>query len=183
MKISDSERLILVLLAEIHKHLGIKGGIDPDLVLEAVRSGNVWGLERQYPGIFGSAEIEPAVVSEVGKILEMWWFIEHAYERLSPDEKAFIALEAGHFGHDPKFDGFDGNNESEYMGAAQFLIHQLEKFPEFKSRGLNSHAPSVQAYRRMLGRFEQVRPNLATIPLSAAQIAELLKERVHAENR
>jgi len=48
MKLSDSEKLILVMLAEIHKHLGIEGGIDPDFVQEAIHSGNVWGLQWQY---------------------------------------------------------------------------------------------------------------------------------------
>ena len=40
MELRDSEKLILMMLAEIHKHLKIKDGIDPVLVKEAIRTGN-----------------------------------------------------------------------------------------------------------------------------------------------
>ena len=36
MKFSDGERLILVMLSEVYKHLDIKGEVNPDLVLDAV---------------------------------------------------------------------------------------------------------------------------------------------------
>jgi uncharacterized protein YfbU (UPF0304 family) len=53
------------------------------------------------------------------------------------------------------FPGFDGNNESEYLGLCRFLIEKQGKFQEQmqylqKNDGMNSHMPMVKKYRRML---------------------------------
>lgn len=45
MKLSNSERLILVMLSDLYKKLGVKGAVDPDFVQSAIYSGNPWGLE------------------------------------------------------------------------------------------------------------------------------------------
>ena len=42
MDLRDSEKLVLMMLAEIHEHLKIKDGIDSVLVKEAIRTGNTW---------------------------------------------------------------------------------------------------------------------------------------------
>ena len=44
MELRDSEKLILMMLSEIHEHLKIKDGIDPVLVKEAIRTGNTWAI-------------------------------------------------------------------------------------------------------------------------------------------
>jgi hypothetical protein len=46
MELRESEKLILMMLAEIHEHLKIKDGIDPVLVKEAIRTGNTWAWLR-----------------------------------------------------------------------------------------------------------------------------------------
>jgi len=53
------------------------------------------------------------------------------------------------------FPGFDGNNESEYLGFCRFLIERQGKFQEqkqylHKNDGMNSHMPMIGKYRRML---------------------------------
>lgn len=53
------------------------------------------------------------------------------------------------------FPGFDGNNESEYLGFCRFLIEKQGKFQEqeqyfSKNDGMNSHMPMTEKYRRML---------------------------------
>ncbi len=53
------------------------------------------------------------------------------------------------------FPGFDGNNESEYLGFCRFLIEKQGKFQEqeqylSKNDGMNSHMPMIQKYQRML---------------------------------
>ena len=59
------------------------------------------------------------------------------------------------------FRGFDGNNESEYMSFARFLINQQGKFSEQqdylrKNDNLNSHMPLVQTYKAMLRKWEEM---------------------------
>ena len=53
------------------------------------------------------------------------------------------------------FPGFDGNNESKYLGFCRFLLEKQGKFQEqqqylAKNDGMNSHMPMIDSYRRML---------------------------------
>jgi uncharacterized protein len=184
MKLSDGEKLILVMLSEIHQKLKIEDGVDSELVQSAIFSGNLWGLKWEFTGIFHDSEPTPEMVTEVVDILDMWSFIEKADQSLSPDDKAQVEREATPFGKHVKFTGFDGNGEAGYISVARFLIDELDRFGEFKGRELNSHVPfSLDAHRRMLAVFTPLRPSLTESDLSANQITRILKERIHPENR
>jgi uncharacterized protein YfbU (UPF0304 family) len=80
-------------------------------------------------------------------ILDLYRAIEDL-KRSSQNEKLH-----GHvYSH---FAGFDGNNETKYMGFARFLINKQEKFSEQKqyfrkNDNLNSHLPMIDKYKRML---------------------------------
>jgi uncharacterized protein YfbU (UPF0304 family) len=76
-----------------------------------------------------------------------------------------------------KFIGFDGNNESELMGIARFLIDDMERFTSFKGRELNSHMPTRSMYRRMLSVFEPIRKTLVGVELSADQLITILNAK------
>jgi uncharacterized protein YfbU (UPF0304 family) len=78
-------------------------------------------------------------------------------------------------GKTPKFHGFDGNNETEYMGIARFLVEQLGRFTDFKGRDFNSHSPTVARNLRMARRFEDIRRNMIGRKMSTAEMIELLK--------
>jgi uncharacterized protein YfbU (UPF0304 family) len=59
------------------------------------------------------------------------------------------------------FRGFDGNEESEYLGFARFLIGQQGKFAEQKqylknNDNLNSHFPMIEKYRKMIARWKEM---------------------------
>lgn len=103
----------------------------------------------------------------------MWTFIESAYEELDAASKQLLK-------DDPEivqvqFTGFDGNNESEYMSVARFLINQLDRFTEFKNRELDSHYPMIGRYRRMYSIFEPVRRNLHNRKLILVELQSILK--------
>ena len=100
-----------------------------------------------------------------------------SYGRLSAKDKERVEKEAEPFGKNPRFNGFDGNNETEHMGVARFLIEDLERFSSFKKRDLNSHMPTLVGYRRMLRIFLPLRPGLTGGVLTASQIIDLLKAR------
>jgi len=62
------------------------------------------------------------------------------------------------------FRGFDGNNETEYMGFARFLINNQGKFAEqqqylMKNDSLNSHMPMVEKYQRILDKWKELGKN------------------------
>ena len=183
MKITDGEKLILLMLSELYDKLGVEGEVEPDFIRTAIFSNNTWSIPWKYVGIPFEEQDTPEVVKEVLDILDMWSMIERSYEILSNESKEFVEKEASPFGKDPKFPGFDGNNETEYMGTASFLVNDLDRFEEFKGRNFNSHYPSIDSYRRMLSVFKPLLQNLNFQPLSAQNIVDILKERVHPDNR
>lgn len=60
-------------------------------------------------------------MSFVGDVLDMWDRIEAGYAQLSKNARAALEDAAAPFGKNPKFPGFDGNNEGELLGIASFL--------------------------------------------------------------
>ena len=179
MQLSDGEKLILTMLCEVYQHTGIKGEIDPQFVRETISGGHFWGLKWQYPGIFHDHEDSESTVSEVCDILDMWSFIENGYAELSSEDKLRLEKEELPF----KFPGFDGNNEGEHCEITRFLIDDLDRFQSFKGRDLNSHHPSIDGYRQMYSVFNPMRATLADSSLGASAIIEILKARIHPENR
>ena len=177
MKLSDGEKLILAMLADIYKHLRIKGAVDPDLVREAMYGGHAWGLRLEYPDILGATETEPSVVRETIEILDMWHHIEADWAKLSKSDRKLVAAEVQRIGKEPRFLGFDGNNESDHLSVAHFVIEQLGMFQSLKGRDLDCHAPSLNEHQRMLRVFERVRRTLTDPPepMSASQLKEVLK--------
>ena len=183
MKLTDGEKLILLMLTEMYEKLQIKGETEPDFLRSAIFNDHLWGIRWKYSGIpFEPAE-DPPIVREVVDILDMWSFIEDAYAKLNVQERQQLALAAEPFGNNPQFHGFDGNNESEHMSVAMFLVNQLERFQEFRGRSFNCHHPSLDAHRRMLAVFEPLRASLADSSLSVDQLAKLLHEQVHPSRR
>lgn len=183
VRLNDGEKLILLMLCDLHKHLKVKGEIDPDFVTEAVTGGHYWGLRWRYSGIFHGHEDNEQVVSEVVDVLDMWSFLESGCAKLSTKDKARVATEAAPFGKNVRFRGFDGNNETEHLGIARFLIEQLDRFSSFDGRDLNSHHPSMETYRRMLRVFDPIRRNLMGRELEVSEIIAILNEMTHPEHR
>lgn len=183
MKITDGEKLILLMLSELYDKLEVDGEIEPDFIRSAIFSNNTWSIPWKYVGIPFEEQETPEFVKEVLDILDMWSVIENSYKTLSDDEKSLIEKEAVPFGKNPRFPGFDGNNETEYMGTASFLVNDLDRFVEFKGRDFNSHFPSLDIHRRMLSVFKPLMKSHNFSPLSTKNIIDILKEAIHPENR
>lgn len=183
MKVSDTERLMLLMLCDIYDRTGAQGEFDTDFIRSAVFGEKFWSIPWKYSGIPFDDQDIPEVVKDVLDILDMWSFIEHSYAKLSSEDKSRLENEAAPFGRSPKFRGFDGNNETEYMSTAAFLVNQLERFVEFKGRDFNSHMPTVEASKRMLRPYLRVRHKLANGPLGVDDLIAILKEQTHPENR
>lgn len=183
MKITDGEKLIILMLSELYEKLEINGEIEPDFIKSAIFSNNTWSIPWKYAGIPFEEQSTPKIVKEVLNILDMWSFIERGFSELTDDERAFVEAEASPFGKDPKFPGFDGNNEAEYMGTASFIVNELDRFSEFKERYFNSHCPMIEAYNRMLSVYDQIIKRQHYQTLAAQDIVNILKELIHPENR
>jgi uncharacterized protein YfbU (UPF0304 family) len=183
---SDGERVLILMMRDIYKRLKTHDDdetaeIDADFLAEVIYGGHYWAPKWEMAGLFHDEEDDPIDVHFVGDVLEMWSFIENAYDRLGEKAKARIETEAEPFGKDVHFRGFDGNNESSLLGIANFLIKKMGRFEEFKGRDLNSHFPSVDMHKRMLAVFTPMEKKLVGRGLSADQIIELMQARAYLE--
>ncbi|PTP11728.1 hypothetical protein CWO07_26755 [Vibrio splendidus] len=178
MNLTKEQKLMTLLLCDIHKSLGIKDSLDASLIQDAIIGGHDWALEWELDGQLIPVEsISKDVVSFVTDVLDMYSILEGSFARLSKEEKEKIKQEASPFGDSISFPGFDGNNECEHMSVCNFLITKMDRFSEFDDRArLNSHYPTVQTSQRMLSVFLPLR----TFPLSAEQIVMVLKAKAHS---
>jgi len=158
LNLSAGDKLNFMLLRDLVKHLNVKTETHIDLVAEAIYGGHYWAPAWEMPGLFHNYADRPRDVSFVVDVLDMWSFIEEAIERLTPED--LDKLKAGHHGFVPQFSGFDGNNETELMGIARFLVEELNRFARFKGREFNSHCPTLARHRKMLDVFLPMRKNL-----------------------
>ena len=182
MKLSNPEKLIILMLSEIYDKLGL-GDIDTKLLRSAIYSENTWALDWEMPGVVGSdQEAPPPLVRDVVNYLDMWSFLEEAHASFDAPTREHVAREAEPFGRHVRFSGFDGNNESEALSIARILVDDMGRFSRFKGRDLDSHAPLISSYARMLGVFEEIRPTLsgARHLLPEEVIAILLAKRTQS---
>lgn len=174
---SDGEKLIIAMLSDLQKEKS-KREISVDEVMDAIYGGHLWALKWEMQGLFHDHVDAPGAVSLVVDTLDMWSFIEEAVESFSAVERKKLVAEVGPTGRDPKFFGFDGNNESEYLGIASHLVNRMDRFQRFKGRDLNSHMPVVARYARMTRQFQPLRASLggrSPIRLSVSEVGALLR--------
>jgi uncharacterized protein len=178
------QKLIILMLSDLIEHLKVKTDTDTKLVREAIHSGNLWALEWGMPGVFHGHETSTAVVDEAANVLVMWERLEQSYENLSKADKESLAAndDLSFHGDKVRFPGFDGNNESEHLSAANFLINVLDRFEHFKGRDLNAHMQTIQVYRRMYKVFDPILMEVSNQYFSAAQLAQVFAARFAPQN-
>lgn len=172
---TNPEKLMMWMLSEIMKGQKNYEKDTVELIQGAIHGGHFWALDWELTGIMHNHVDSKKAVSLVVDTLDMWLFIESAFEGFSAADKKRIATEVGPWGEDPKFFGFDGNNESEYMSIARFMVEKMGRFESFKGRDFNSHAPVVERYRVMTAAFEPMRVELVGRRLSVGEVINLLK--------
>jgi uncharacterized protein len=178
--LSDGEKLITMMLADVINGLNIKAETNVELVKNVIYGGHYWALDWEMPGLFHTHIDKRGHVSFVANVLDMWDFMEVAFEKLDDGDKARLAEASKPFGTLVRFPGFDGNNEAEYLGIARFLIDDLGRFGRFqdRERGLNSHHPTLKMYGAMYRVFEPIRKTLVFgKTMSVVQMAEILNAR------
>ncbi|WP_337055022.1 YfbU family protein [Pseudoxanthomonas sp. USHLN014] len=171
-------KLIAAMLADIHKQTVKDGDVDSKLVASALWNDSEWAIHWEH-GFLLSGQNTPDHVGFVCDVLDMWSFIEVSYGKLDQTDKDRIAAEVPYgYGKNPKFPGFDGNHEGEYITVIRMLTEHMGRFEEFKGRNLNSHAPYVHRYQNMLSVFAPIRESkafTADVFLSADEIISVLK--------
>lgn len=69
-------------------------------------------------------------MKEVVDILDIWSFLEAAFEKLPPADKEKVAKDGVVYGDTVEFAGFDSNNGDHYS-VAPFLVPDLGRFQQF----------------------------------------------------
>lgn len=177
--LSDGEKLIAIMLAELIKKQGVEVETNIDLVEKVIYGGHYWALGWEMPGIFHGHADKQRHVRFVVDVLDMWSFMEEAFDDLREKERERLVIEAAPFGEHVQFPGFDGNNESEHLSIARFLVEELDRFTRFREghRDLNSHSPTLERYARMLRVFAPMREILVGRRLSVDELVLLLNSR------
>lgn len=184
MAYTQAEKLQTLMLCEIYRALGIKDSFNPDIIEEAISSGNYWAINWQYSSI-SDDEDTPDNVKFFLDTVDMYDILKYTYERFSDEEKGEISSSIARFNAKTTLDfpGFDGNNESEYLGIG----HMFKLMGRFDSMNLtkNSHMPSVAIYRRMLDVFLPARAKDWTHDegISKESFIATLEARTHPSHR
>ncbi len=122
------------------------------------------------------APVSVEVSGEVMDILDMYAFLKSSYSKLdNPRDINEKQIE---------FDGFDGNNESDRLAYARFLILTQGRWKELRDGrpgfDFNSHYQTIDIYRRMLKAWF----DLGKKPvLSIDEMKQILDERIHPDSR
>lgn len=176
MKFSDEQRLIVLMLADIQKAMGVRGEFDPEFISKVTAWKQEFAIPFEHGILFDDQEM-PESFKFVINVLDMWSFIERAYKKLDAAQRKELAEKVGIWGEDPQFGGFDGNNETELMSYCSLLVDDLRRFGEFKDRDFNSHSPSEDRYAAMLAVFEPIRGQLADRRMDVNDLVGVLSAR------
>lgn len=131
------------------------------------------GYKLHYKWIFENIdkEMSEEECREVLDILEMYRAITWSYM----DIKGVKEISEYKY----MFPGFDGNNEPEQLSYASYFIFDLERYQELlygkEYASLNSHAPKLEQYRRMLEIWKSYGGKTNAMRLTLEQIDKLLE--------
>lgn len=149
MKLSNPEKLILLMLSEVCDKLNINE-FDTGVIKAAIHTDNDWALDWEFGGIIGAdREDMPQEVSDVVCYLDMWDAMEESFSNYDQHELNILWAEMGSKTTNLKFPGFDGNSESKFLSITSMLINRMGRFSRFMGRDLNSHYPAADGYSKM----------------------------------
>ncbi|WP_334666562.1 YfbU family protein [Streptomyces cyaneofuscatus] len=164
MELTDAERLIL------SNQYQILAKLDNDehyaLMAETLRRGYKW-LYDEYLEQSLWPNVDDDKAEFVVDVLDLYSTLKASYSELE-DKSGIEAREV-------KFPGFDGNNEGDLMGFANFLLKHGRFDDVLNKGGNNSHMPTVEIYRRMLQAWRDM--GEPAYPYSKEQIRQLLDAR------
>ena len=178
IKMTEAERLLTFLLTEIAKSPNRRelSDDDLDLISKAVREGHTWSLRGKFSGVFGASSANARKVEQVARNFAMFSFIERAVANFTPAEQKQFEAKVESHDSDPRYRGYDGNNEEEY-GIAYFMVEDLGHFAEFKGRSHNSHSGVAATYAKMEQAFRPMLSGLHNRNLTPDEVALIVNAK------
>lgn len=173
-----AEKLILTMLCDLHDKLEVKGRVDAELVSTAVADDALWVVDWAHESLGLNADV-PDHVLLVLDVLDMFFHLEQDYYELSEMQRGLVISVHPNAAKLVKYQGFDGNNESEYKAAANYLVNVLGRYeyPHAGKGNKDSHGPMLIKYQGMLAAFKDARnDNGHNDLLTAEQLIEVLSQ-------
>lgn len=171
LKLTDKERLILANQYEIMSMLDKHSSEYYLLMSETLKAGHKWLYEQFFDSLSENLSDEDA--QHVLKILGIYSDLRDSYSKL--DDKSGIDKS------NLNFPGFDGNNESEYLGFANNLLKHGRFKETLNETAINSHMPTTDIYKRMIACWENL--GAPHYPYSKEIIEKILASRTHPDRR
>ena len=176
---TDTERLILSNQFRILAKLEPEQAVAHERVGRLLLEGHTWALES-----LGAIELPHALITEdvvkfVFDVLDMYRALGTAAAHHGIDIDSPRAASA-------RFEGFDGNNETEHLAVAKVLQENGDRWTESLGQGdLNSHRPCLEMYERMLAVWRRVRiDRSATLNImSKENLERIVAPRIHPDYR
>jgi len=145
--LSKTERQILINQYEILKILDSKESAYYSSCINILRNGYEWLYHRNISDL---PDTMPSNESQfVVEVLMMYQFI-HDFIKSNPEYDEISNHSYAYFC------GFDGNNESQYMGFTRFFVDDMNRFENLKFHSnkdrFNSHCPMANKYRGMINK-------------------------------
>ena len=122
-----------------------------------------------FPSISRKPSFEPDKMKFVYDVLDMYRLLGDSYNKLPMTEKETIDSRS------VLFPGFDGNNECEYLSYASYLINELNLYSESKRPDLNTHAPYLWNYKKMLSKLNKIKGSEDYRLLASDEIAQIIE--------
>jgi uncharacterized protein YfbU (UPF0304 family) len=176
---TDTERLILANQYRILAHLEPNRADAYERAERMLLEGHTWALES-----LGAIELPHALITEdvvkfVFDVLDMYRALGTAAAHHGIDIDSPRAASA-------RFEGFDGNNETEHLAVAKVLQENGDRWTESLGQGdMNSHRPCLEMYERMLAVWRRVRSKCVGTPavISKEDLERIIAARVHPDCR
>lgn len=151
MELTKKDRVFLINQYRILLHLDPENKSHYEELIEILQNGYAIFYSDIDEWVFEEMSIDDG--DFVIEILNIYRHIED-YKRKNPDDKEVTEH------HYAIFPGFDGNEEGKFFGFVRFLIEKQDKWGEQKAYwrktdGLNSHAPMVNKYKRMIAVWKE----------------------------
>jgi uncharacterized protein len=143
-ELTKFQRLVLVNQFLILEKLYPERANDYEITREALQAGYPTWYDDDFSYLIFDGLTEKQC-KDADDILCMFWDMSNTYDSLEDksgiDEKRV------------RFWGFDGNNETEYMGYADYVINKKSRYSGLIAQ--NSHRPTLGTYRRMLMEWQK----------------------------
>lgn len=151
MELSQKDRVMLINQYRILSHLDLENKEHYEEIIEILQRG--YKIFYSMVNEWVDKEMSEDDGHFVIQIMNIYRQIE-GYKQKHPEDREIIEHTFSVFA------GFDGNEESRFFGFARFLIEAQDKFSEQKiywqrTDGLNSHAPMIDKYERMIAKWKE----------------------------